>query len=271
MNSVSNTFHRCNISNLLLILKLINFLIEYYSFQFALSDKNELFTWGTSPQALRLANQVKKRANAKSKIEESFKREINRRNEAANSENAPTTSQSAPRSPPKEITIPVPVLPPKDETPPEIPKSSSDGNIIAEVAAMNDTDSTERRRHSDPIPKDEGKSNTTWYLGELPSSSSSRGLATENAAAEGKTSDQEVDDPEPSIEEEDIVKIENIDAPPVPGPSAPSKEEKLASVRSSFLDEEVGDHMVPHKVDTSEVSGEILQVSAFFVIIRIAI
>ncbi|EDW83017.2 uncharacterized protein Dwil_GK22629 [Drosophila willistoni] len=40
-------------------------------------DENErLYTWGSSPQALRLANQIKRRANAKQKMEENHQREM---------------------------------------------------------------------------------------------------------------------------------------------------------------------------------------------------
>lgn len=35
-----------------------------------------MYTWGSSPQALRLANQIKRRANAKQKLEENHQREM---------------------------------------------------------------------------------------------------------------------------------------------------------------------------------------------------
>lgn len=38
-----------------------------------------MYTWGSSPQALRLANQIKRRANAKQKIEEHQRREMSKR------------------------------------------------------------------------------------------------------------------------------------------------------------------------------------------------
>ncbi|KAH8294088.1 hypothetical protein KR054_008343 [Drosophila jambulina] len=42
----------------------------------AVDDQERLFTWGSSPQALRLANQIKRRANAKQKLEENHQREM---------------------------------------------------------------------------------------------------------------------------------------------------------------------------------------------------
>ncbi|KAI8044754.1 hypothetical protein M5D96_000926 [Drosophila gunungcola] len=39
-------------------------------------EKDRLYTWGSSPQALRLANQIKRRANAKQKMEENQQREL---------------------------------------------------------------------------------------------------------------------------------------------------------------------------------------------------
>lgn len=35
-----------------------------------------MYTWGSSPQALRLANQIRRRANAKQKLEENQQREL---------------------------------------------------------------------------------------------------------------------------------------------------------------------------------------------------
>ncbi|KAH8383189.1 hypothetical protein KR009_007193 [Drosophila setifemur] len=42
----------------------------------AVDDQDRLYTWGNSPQALRLANQIKRRANAKQKLEENQQREL---------------------------------------------------------------------------------------------------------------------------------------------------------------------------------------------------
>ncbi|XP_037707315.1 uncharacterized protein LOC119545661 isoform X1 [Drosophila subpulchrella] len=42
----------------------------------AVDEDDRLFTWGSSPQALRLANQIKRRANAKQKMEENQQREL---------------------------------------------------------------------------------------------------------------------------------------------------------------------------------------------------
>ncbi|XP_034127755.1 uncharacterized protein LOC117583519 isoform X2 [Drosophila guanche] len=42
----------------------------------AVDDQERLYTWGSSPQALRLANQIKRRANAKQKLEENHQREL---------------------------------------------------------------------------------------------------------------------------------------------------------------------------------------------------
>ncbi|XP_017076321.2 LOW QUALITY PROTEIN: uncharacterized protein LOC108111397 [Drosophila eugracilis] len=42
----------------------------------AVDEHDRLYTWGSSPQALRLANQIKRRANAKQKLEENQQREL---------------------------------------------------------------------------------------------------------------------------------------------------------------------------------------------------
>ncbi|XP_017041633.1 uncharacterized protein LOC108088394 isoform X2 [Drosophila ficusphila] len=42
----------------------------------AVDEEDRLYTWGSSPQALRLANQIKRRANAKQKMEENQQREL---------------------------------------------------------------------------------------------------------------------------------------------------------------------------------------------------
>ncbi|XP_039493587.1 uncharacterized protein LOC120453115 [Drosophila santomea] len=42
----------------------------------AVDEQDRLYTWGSSPQALRLANQIKRRANAKQKMEENQQREL---------------------------------------------------------------------------------------------------------------------------------------------------------------------------------------------------
>ncbi|KAH8312815.1 hypothetical protein KR044_013053 [Drosophila immigrans] len=42
----------------------------------AVDEEERMYTWGSSPQALRLANQIKRRANAKQKLEENHQREL---------------------------------------------------------------------------------------------------------------------------------------------------------------------------------------------------
>ncbi|KAH8417883.1 hypothetical protein KR222_007776 [Zaprionus bogoriensis] len=42
----------------------------------AVDTEERMYTWGSSPQALRLANQIKRRANAKQKMEENQQREL---------------------------------------------------------------------------------------------------------------------------------------------------------------------------------------------------
>lgn len=42
----------------------------------AVDEEERMYTWGSSPQALRLANQIKRRANAKQKLEENQQREM---------------------------------------------------------------------------------------------------------------------------------------------------------------------------------------------------
>ncbi|XP_017874153.1 PREDICTED: uncharacterized protein LOC108621381 [Drosophila arizonae] len=42
----------------------------------AVDEQERMYTWGSSPQALRLANQIRRRANAKQKLEENQQREL---------------------------------------------------------------------------------------------------------------------------------------------------------------------------------------------------
>ncbi|XP_017020460.1 uncharacterized protein ca [Drosophila kikkawai] len=61
----------------------------------AVDDQERLYTWGSSPQALRLANQIKRRANAKQKLEENHQREMLSKQLEATLLPAPSTVPSA--------------------------------------------------------------------------------------------------------------------------------------------------------------------------------
>lgn len=196
-----------------------------------------MYTWGSSPQALRLANQIKRRANAKQKIEEHQRREMSRRFEAtinatpassSSAFEAESTSSNSPAStkdnvPTVTITTPgLDVIKHDDDNGiivPDVNTLPLDDNIIATEDATANINIQ--------IIDDE-------VVGDVPVLKTCTGVhEQENKAAEVTAA------------------TTNTNVPAAPPPSVQQQ---------PISDADPCEHMSPHLVDTSEVAGQILQV-----------
>ncbi|KAH8326627.1 hypothetical protein KR067_011033, partial [Drosophila pandora] len=165
----------------------------------AVDDQERLYTWGSSPQALRLANQIKRRANAKQKLEENQQKELLSKQLEATLVPAPSnTTTSTLVEPTTSYAAVVAGATPK--APSETKDSQKDENEAA--------------------PSD----------------------ATENIAMACKRAE-----------------ILNPIPPPVAaGPTVPTAPASSAPA----TEPDPSEHLTPHLVDTSEVAGQILQISS---------
>ncbi|XP_065372533.1 uncharacterized protein ca isoform X2 [Calliphora vicina] len=225
-------------------------------------DENErMYTWGSSPQALRLANQIKRRANAKQKIEEHQRREMSRRFEATIIA-APATStstidgeSSTNDSPAKTkdivptVTITSPgldVIKANDE---DGVTSNAKDEITSGVAAMVPVDDTLPLDENVIATEDAATANINIEIlddavvGDVPV------LKTTNVAAAAA----EVDKVENKFAEMTAPTTSNTNVPAAPPPSVQ---------QPPTVEIDPCEHMSPHLVDTSEVAGQILQVSS---------
>ncbi|XP_073817461.1 RCC1 and BTB domain containing protein claret [Musca autumnalis] len=204
-------------------------------------EKEHMYTWGSSPQALRLANQIKRRANAKQKNEEAQRREMSKRFEATLSENVEVTTVEADINvqPP---TVDAPLVAATATT----PSVTLTSPLLEKPITSSDADIS--------IVKDD-----IALISEAPV-----------IAAAATVVDAPVADLNIQLIEDEIVgeipvvkttsnaqdKIETqSDATATVVPPA-------AAVAAAIIDVDPCEHMTPHLVDTSEVAGQILQVSS---------
>ncbi|KAH8294765.1 hypothetical protein KR018_002629, partial [Drosophila ironensis] len=166
----------------------------------AVDDQERLYTWGSSPQALRLANQIKRRANAKQKLEENHQRELL-------SKQLEATLLPATGSAPKATMV---------------EPSTSYAAVVAG--------------------------------------------ATPKATSETKDSQAENNEAKPSDATELIGPVgkqrsEILNAAPV-APVAGQAPAAPPSGTAPAAEPDPSEHLTPHLVDTSEVAGQILQISS---------
>ncbi|XP_062123118.1 uncharacterized protein LOC133836564 isoform X1 [Drosophila sulfurigaster albostrigata] len=163
---------------------------DQFCLQLAVDEEERMYTWGSSPQALRLANQIKRRANAKQKLEENHQREmLSKRLEetlvpASNSNSAlvePTTSYAA----------------------------------VVNGAIPKAREETKESRENEAIA-----SNATETIGSKLTASTEAESSTAGPTTVPVAAAPQVTEPDPT------------------------------------------EHMTPHLVDTSEVAGQILQISS---------
>lgn len=219
-------------------------------------DENErMYTWGSSPQALRLANQIKRRANAKQKIEENQRREMSRRFEATIvSTAAPsTTTNDAESTASGNLSTTSNVIIP---------------TVTISSAALDDADDSV----TPSIVKDEIVSGVATIVADI----DNLPLDEQAIATEDATNNINIE-----IINDDVVG----DVPVLKSTSALSELSKLAKKCADVTDTtstntnvpaapptsstqqppvtveiDPCEHMSPHLVDTSEVAGQILQV-----------
>lgn len=210
-----------------------------------------MYTWGSSPQALRLANQIKRRANAKQKIEEHQRREMSRRFEAtistapiAATETQNSSTDSPAKVPTLTITTPsLDVIKADDE---DVVTSIAKDEIVSGVAAIVPENVT--------LPLDEtvivsDEANIQIIddgaVGEVPI------LKTNPIAATVV-----VDNVESKCASSVTTTTSNTNVPN----NVPTTSTQQAAATA---DVDPCEHMSPHLVDTSEVAGQILQVFYF--------
>lgn len=222
-----------------------------------------MYTWGSSPQALRLANQIKRRANAKQKSEEHQRREMSKRFEATiiNPEAATTSSAAAAASElsassaasladaalsSAAIAVPaVTVTPPALNTATE-DKSAPVASIVREKITQYTSD--------------------TEVVGSSQKISSSSVPLRENVDAIAADINMQIIADVvaeiPSAKNEEIVQ-EQTEHKPLEPINPPTATAANATTAQSLASAEIDpcEHMSPHQVDTSEVAGQILQVN----------
>ncbi|XP_055379185.1 uncharacterized protein LOC129610598 [Condylostylus longicornis] len=216
----------------------------------AVDSDNKLYTWGSSPQALRLANQMKRRTNSKQKLEESIKKEIDRRKQSGEDE---TTDCC-------DIKLEVPVL----EKAREMILSKSPLKIRKN-----------KRKDSEVRNKEESSSE---QLGTLMEADTPQNSPLENQNMENQTEQllgDEIPESEVSAEKEKF--DTNFEANARASSSADVLNDSVNISDSAIEDADINvesaivaseniatseiEHLMPHIVDSSEVSGRILQIS----------
>lgn len=115
-------------------------LLYFFIFQFAVTESNELLTWGASPQALRVINQARKRARSQIRSELAKEKEAaleRQESEAADKENAGETpaGPSSSSSPP--LVAPIPKRDPEKR--PKIEAKKSRRHSLSNLAKLKAT------------------------------------------------------------------------------------------------------------------------------------
>lgn len=203
-----------------------------------------MYTWGLSPQALRLANQIKRRANAKSKIDDMQRREITKqldstgilfeaRTKAGGGQDAGSVLQRYLNSRSKKRISPT-ILQTENKSPSEpilnensekMVKDSNENSIEevkVESATSTDHDLEAIVQNGDPVVVKDFE----------------HGL---------KSTDSGFNTPlKTYLSDSDLSNASNTTINPV---------------TTSVVEPDPMEHMTPHLVDVSEVAGKILQVN----------
>lgn len=204
-------------------------ILNHLLLQLAVDENGYLYTWGSSPQALRLANQIRRRANAKQKLEEYQRREMSKRFEATmNTASSSSTDSivdssektSSSQSPQAEKKKTITLVPEGTATPRTITKLPPEGVVVVEDLAVADVADV-----ADNIEIVETE------------------VMEEEEILPGEKNS--VDD---DAEQRKHTESSEKTSAPAPGAPNPAAETDLHA------------HMSPHLVDTTEVAGQILQV-----------
>ncbi|XP_075169740.1 RCC1 and BTB domain containing protein claret [Haematobia irritans] len=219
-------------------------------------DENErMYTWGSSPQALRLANQIKRRANAKQKNEEQQRREMSKRFEETLNDNIDVTTVEVDLSSSSSTAC----EPSTAANLSEVTSSSSSSSVpvltittpLAETSLANTNDAPTS------IVKDEISSisdNVVVMAAPAPVPD----IIIEDEIVSDITVVKAAAASLPQTTQE---KIETENDAGAASTSTSSAMPQVAAA-ATIIDVDPCEHMTPHLVDTSEVAGQILQVSS---------
>ncbi|XP_036324147.1 uncharacterized protein LOC118737630 isoform X2 [Rhagoletis pomonella] len=243
----------------------------------AVDENGHMYTWGSSPQALRLANQIKRRANAKQKMEEHQRREMSKRFEATLASDTTSTPcvsstsksayEEAPKSMANEIVSSILTDVIDKTAAPTVLEATTEIAPVTSMVAPNT---------SKDLELDEVLASSVIAVqedDELKEEGMKEIIVKEIAAAGTEITIQLVND----VVEELVEKVKPMVAQPlkplkpisqeVDGASANAADTQqqkagAATVNASAADVDPCEHMTPHLVDTTEVAGQILQISS---------
>ncbi|XP_054728127.1 uncharacterized protein LOC129237413 isoform X1 [Anastrepha obliqua] len=244
----------------------------------AVDENGRMYTWGSSPQALRLANQIKRRANAKQKMEEHQRREISKRFEAtltSDTTSAPSiatsTSKSAYAEAPESIATEIATSILADVVDKTVPPTAQAETTNETTAAVSSVDAAIATKEPELVevlaPSVEQEE-----VDELKEADMKEIIVEETTAAAGEITIQLVGD----VVEELVEKIKPMVAQPLKSskPLAQEPDEVAAKAEdtqqqsavttatATVAEVDPSEHMTPHLVDTTEVAGQILQISS---------
>ncbi|XP_037955224.1 uncharacterized protein LOC119685097 isoform X2 [Teleopsis dalmanni] len=244
----------------------------------AVDENNRMFTWGSSPQALRLANQIKRRANAKQKLEENQRREISKRFEATLSTNSGCILLTKPTETVVPVTVPTTT---NIDTITTVSKNTAtiDAEDISnkEVCISDKAENTaSNTTTTSTILSTAVKALEEEFSEIVPTRVHDNNTLKEHCVAESTPhiSDAPESDATISIEiiSEDVEEFEQATTSPLKEPFNVTVKEQEEVPEDSRIntppqkqqstENDPCEHMSPHLVDTSEVAGEILQISS---------
>lgn len=253
--------------------------------QLAVDENGRMYTWGSSPQALRLANQIKRRANAKQKMEETQRREMSKQFEATLAgESAcvscvPSTSKSAYTEAPKSMAAEVVSSILTDIVDENVTSSSNNTAAISrdfrtqseltidsafkepELIEVLSTTVTAEEQEFDEL-KDEDVKETV--VEGITNTETEITIQLANEVVEELVEEvkpivtQPLKSLSPLTTAGTELAAKNADSPaPATVVTAPA----TATATATNTDVDPCEHMTPHLVDTTEVAGQILQVN----------
>ncbi|XP_067619024.1 uncharacterized protein ca isoform X2 [Eurosta solidaginis] len=246
----------------------------------AVDENGRMYTWGSSPQALRLANQIKRRANAKQKMEEHQRREMTKHFEATFSNEAGTnvppsssavasTSKSAYAEAPKSVATEIATsiltdIIDKTEIPTTVAELSNKTNVQTIENAEGATREPELVEVlASSVTVADHEEDEEMREGDI------KEILVEEitAAATVAIQIQLVDD----VVEELVEEVKPMVSQPlkslkpilqVADEVTTKLADNLQQVSLSTGEVDPCEHMTPHLVDTTEVAGQILQISS---------
>lgn len=206
------------------------YLCNYIILQFIITDDNEMYVWGASPQALRLQYQAKKRANATRKHEEEAARQA-------------AATMAAPAVPMVPIIHHSPIDVAEGTT---IQTTSVDNNF--ELVNVITTSTSEPESLAETQAGCGGMASTPeGCSARTPRSKSVNDLMASRMSTHHRPTVVSAGDTTSNLEE-----------------PAKSTESSTGVSRGNSSDEDNGnEHMYPTLVDTSEVEGDIIQVNFY--------